>query len=127
MIYGSHTVDYHQLILLGNVQGITAFKDRGDYDAPSERSTPTRSRRDVQTPNEQNAFKEIELKENKTAQNRAPMSSSGHQKKKSVFRDSNENLPYTEFEGLSLGLSFFCRTEKLNFVVKLEILVSLSL
>jgi len=89
---------YRNMLNKGNVQGITAFKDRGDYDATSERSTPTRSRRDVQTPNEQSAFKEIELKENKTALNRAPMSSSSHQKKKSVFRDSNENLPYTEFE-----------------------------
>ena len=113
MTYRSYIVDDHQLIFLGNVQGITAFKDRGDYDATSERSTPTRSRRDVQTPNEQNAFKEIELKENKTALNRAPMSSSSHQKKKSVFRDSNENLPYTEFEGLLLKLSSLVELQSL--------------
>ena len=108
--YSSHIVNYTMSIVdmmidwwlqfSGNVQGITSFKDRGDLDDTSERSTPNQKKRGVNTTIKQDVFKEIEMKENMAAQNIAHASSSGRKKKRSTLKDSNENLPYTEFEGL---------------------------
>ena len=48
----------------------------------------------------EDAFQSIEMKEKIAAQNRIHKSSTGSKNKRSVLKDSNENLPYTEFEGL---------------------------
>ena len=61
----------------------------------------------MHTPVKHDVFKEIEMKENATAQNITYASSSGRQKKRSMLIDSNENLPYTEFEGLWHDFPFF--------------------
>ena len=47
----------------------------------------------------EDAFQSIEMKEKMAAQNRIHKSSTGSKNKRSVLKDSNENLPYTEFEG----------------------------
>ena len=78
-------------------QNVTTFRDHGELDLASEES-PRLPKRDVQMPNREEIFQEIEMTESKKKQQiyNASINSKGN---RTVLRDSNENLPYTQFDG----------------------------
>lgn len=89
-------------IFSARTQNVTTFRDHGEIDLASENS-PGLPKRNVQMPNREEIFQEIEMTESKRKQ-QIYNASINNKKNRSVLRDSNENLPYTEFEGKPVNL-----------------------